>query len=160
MTVQAIPSPVAVADNEEEESIEMMSTTSSSLAETINSDNFVNLSTQISYLVNLTSTQQPTQNMTLKVPPQHLIHTAANHLGTKITSTIGPASASKEVLAKMVEAGMNIIRINMGHSSHEFAAKVISDLRELVDNSTSTAEVAIWIDINGPKIRLGLREND
>ena len=76
-------------------------------------------------------------------------------LRTKVVCTIGPASCSKEMIAKCVEAGMNVLRINMAHSTHAFATQVISDLRNYISEQGSSAEVAVWLDINGPKIRTG-----
>ncbi|KAJ3298742.1 hypothetical protein HK104_010307 [Borealophlyctis nickersoniae] len=76
-------------------------------------------------------------------------------LRTKIICTIGPASCSKETIGKLVEAGMNVARLNLTHCTHDFAAKVIRDLRLYLDETKSIAEVAIWIDINGPKVRSG-----
>jgi pyruvate kinase len=63
------------------------------------------------------------------------------------------ASAGIETLGRLVEGGMNVCRLNLSHCTHEFAAQVISDLRTYIEKSNSTAEVAIWVDINGPKVR-------
>jgi pyruvate kinase len=49
---------------------------------------------------------------------------------------------------------MDIARINMTHSTHEFAHQVIETLREIQKGATRS-EVAIWIDVNGPKVRTG-----
>ncbi|KAJ3216526.1 hypothetical protein HDU67_009311 [Dinochytrium kinnereticum] len=76
-------------------------------------------------------------------------------LRTKLVCTIGPASAGKETLGKLVEGGMNVCRLNLSHCSHEFAKQVIEDLRSYIDETHNTAEVGIWIDINGPKVRSG-----
>lgn len=57
------------------------------------------------------------------------------------------------MIGKMVEAGMNVLRINMAHSTHEFAKSAIDSVREYT--SLCTSEVAICIDINGPKVRTG-----
>ncbi|KAJ3411820.1 hypothetical protein HDV05_001662 [Chytridiales sp. JEL 0842] len=81
--------------------------------------------------------------------------TAAEILRTKIICTIGPSSAGVENLGKLVEAGMNVCRLNLSHCTHAFAAQVISDLRSYIESTNNTAEVAIWVDINGPKVRSG-----
>lgn len=57
------------------------------------------------------------------------------------------------MIGEMVEAGMNVLRINMSHASHAFAKQVIADLREYTEACTS--EVAVCLDINGPKVRTG-----
>ncbi|KAJ3035703.1 hypothetical protein HDV00_003464 [Rhizophlyctis rosea] len=84
-----------------------------------------------------------------------LIDKSSEILRTKIVCTIGPASASKAMLGKLVEAGMNVARLNMTHCTNEFATKVIADLRSYLTETQSSAEVAIWVDINGPKVRTG-----
>ncbi|KAJ3118602.1 hypothetical protein HDU96_000063 [Phlyctochytrium bullatum] len=65
------------------------------------------------------------------------------------------ASAAKETLGKLVEGGMNVCRLNLSHCSHEFAQNVIANLRAYIEETNNTAEVGIWIDINGPKVRSG-----
>ncbi|TPX38928.1 pyruvate kinase [Synchytrium endobioticum] len=72
---------------------------------------------------------------------------------TKVVATIGPASCSKEALSKLIDAGMNVARLNFSHCTHEFAAQVINNIREILTETNSTAQVGIWIDINGPKVR-------
>ncbi|KAJ3088172.1 hypothetical protein HK102_009400 [Quaeritorhiza haematococci] len=86
--------------------------------------------------------------------PEHLIG-GADIVRTTVVCTVGPASHSKEIIASLVEGGMHIIRINMAHSSHDFALKVIKDVREYLKETNHTAQVAIWLDINGPKVRTG-----
>ncbi|KAJ3195436.1 hypothetical protein HK101_000208 [Irineochytrium annulatum] len=76
-------------------------------------------------------------------------------LRTKLICTIGPASADKETLGKLVEGGMSVCRLNLSHCTQDFAKKVIANLRSYIEESGSTAEVGVWIDINGPKVRSG-----
>ncbi|HSD12280.1 MAG TPA: pyruvate kinase [Patescibacteria group bacterium] len=72
---------------------------------------------------------------------------------TKIVCTIGPASDKLEILEKMVEAGMNVARLNFSHGTHEYHAGLIKMLREL---AAKTGEpIAILQDLQGPKIRVG-----
>lgn len=68
---------------------------------------------------------------------------------SKIVCTIGPASAKKDVLAGMIDAGMDVARLNMSHEEHA-SAKQLFDLLRSIDDS-----VAIMMDIQGPKIRIG-----
>lgn len=75
------------------------------------------------------------------------------HNRTKIVATLGPASASKEVLLKMIKAGMDICRINFSHGKHEDLAKIIATIREI--NSKHNTHVGILADLQGPKIRVG-----
>jgi pyruvate kinase len=75
---------------------------------------------------------------------------------TKIICTLGPASASKEVLGEMAAAGMNIARFNMSHGNHESHGKMLQTIKEL--NATLNHPVAILLDTQGPEIRTGERE--
>jgi pyruvate kinase len=75
------------------------------------------------------------------------------HNRTKIVATLGPASASKEVLLKMIKAGMDICRINFSHGKHEDLAKIIATIREI--NKKHNTHVGILADLQGPKIRVG-----
>jgi len=75
---------------------------------------------------------------------------------TKIVATIGPASASKEVLMKMILEGVNVCRINFSHGSLEDHLKVIQLIREI--NNELRSHIAILADLQGPKLRIGEME--
>jgi pyruvate kinase len=71
----------------------------------------------------------------------------------KILATLGPASSSSEMIEKLYDAGVDVFRINMSHTSHEH-------LRELHDRIRSIEEkrgrpIGILADLQGPKIRIG-----
>ncbi|MCQ9342343.1 pyruvate kinase [Corynebacterium kozikiae] len=72
---------------------------------------------------------------------------------TKIVCTLGPAVASEEGILGLVEAGMNVARMNMSHGDHEDHVKNYNWVREAT-NKTGRA-VGILADLQGPKIRLG-----
>ncbi|MDR1041364.1 MAG: pyruvate kinase [Deltaproteobacteria bacterium] len=72
---------------------------------------------------------------------------------TKIVATIGPASASPQVLGQMIDAGLNVARLNFSHGDHASHREVIKNLREL--SVAKGREVGILQDLSGPKIRLG-----
>jgi pyruvate kinase len=72
---------------------------------------------------------------------------------TKIVCTIGPASSSPETLQALIEAGMNVARLNFSHGSHEDHAKIISHLKIL--SSKLGTRVPILQDLSGPKMRIG-----
>lgn len=77
---------------------------------------------------------------------------------TKIVCTIGPASESIETLVKLIEAGMNVARLNFSHGSHEEHKARITRIREA---SKKTGKiVAILLDTKGPEIRTHNMEND
>lgn len=70
---------------------------------------------------------------------------------TKIVATIGPASKEKETLRKMIENGMNVIRLNFSHNEHSWHQEVIEDVRSL--SKEMGLPVGIIADLQGPRIR-------
>jgi pyruvate kinase len=72
---------------------------------------------------------------------------------TKIVCTIGPASESREIMAQMIRAGMNIARLNFSHGDFKSHKKVIEGLRAAANQAGR--RVAIMADLPGPKIRIG-----
>jgi len=72
---------------------------------------------------------------------------------TKIIATIGPSSRSKPVLRRMINAGMNVARLNLSHGSYEDHGKVIHTIRLL--SKDMNKPVAILLDLQGPKLRTG-----
>ncbi len=72
---------------------------------------------------------------------------------TKIVCTIGPVTASYEMLEKLALAGMNVVRINMSHADHQGAGQIIGWIRTL--NRKLNSPVAIMMDTQGPEIRTG-----
>ena len=76
---------------------------------------------------------------------------------TKIICTIGPASESKEMMRKLVDTGMDIIRLNFSHGDYEEQGNRIKNIREVVKETGKS--VAILLDTKGPEIRLGDFEN-
>ncbi|KAJ3121186.1 hypothetical protein HK098_003912 [Nowakowskiella sp. JEL0407] len=65
------------------------------------------------------------------------------------------ASNNRDTIGRLVEAGMDILRINLSHTTHEIASQIIADLNDYIAESKIAAEVGVWIDINGPKVRTG-----
>jgi pyruvate kinase len=72
---------------------------------------------------------------------------------TKIVATIGPACENKETLAEMMNSGMNVARLNFSHGSHEDHKINIETIREV--RKSLELNIAILLDIQGPKIRTG-----
>ncbi|MBN9655346.1 pyruvate kinase [Halobacillus litoralis] len=72
---------------------------------------------------------------------------------TKIVSTIGPASESVEKLTQLIEAGMNVARLNFSHGDFEEHGARINNIREA--SKTTGKTVAILLDTKGPEIRTG-----
>jgi pyruvate kinase len=75
------------------------------------------------------------------------------HSRTKIVCTIGPASSDPAVLRALIEAGMNVARINFSHGTHEGHAKVIASVRAVAKEQSRP--IAILGDLQGPRIRIG-----
>jgi pyruvate kinase len=77
---------------------------------------------------------------------------------TKIVATLGPASSSTEVLTKLMEAGVDVVRLNFSHGTaadHQARAQQVRDV-----SKAAGREVAIMADLQGPKIRVGKFENN
>jgi pyruvate kinase len=72
---------------------------------------------------------------------------------TKIICTIGPASQSREVIAGLLRAGMDVARINFSHGEPEGRARVVRLVREVAEDQCR--HVAILGDLQGPKMRTG-----
>ncbi|MDG2264625.1 MAG: pyruvate kinase [Candidatus Marinamargulisbacteria bacterium] len=77
---------------------------------------------------------------------------------TSIVATIGPASESPEMIAKMLVAGVNVIRINASHNSEpDSVRQVVQTVRKA--SIDLQRWVSIFLDLQGPKIRVGVFEN-
>jgi pyruvate kinase len=72
---------------------------------------------------------------------------------TKIVATIGPASREPEVLVRMVEAGLDVARLNFSHGDRELHAETAERVRQAA--ATVGRQVAILQDLPGPKLRVG-----
>jgi pyruvate kinase len=72
---------------------------------------------------------------------------------TKIVATIGPASAHPETLVRMIEAGMDVARLNFSHGSHEQHAETAQLVRDAAGRAGRP--VALLQDLPGPKLRIG-----
>ena len=73
---------------------------------------------------------------------------------TKILATIGPATSDKATVERLVEAGMNAVRLNFSHGSHDDHATVFQTVRDVQDES-GWRTLAIVADLQGPKLRVG-----
>ena len=78
---------------------------------------------------------------------------AASIRRTKIVATLGPASSSPEMIAKLIEAGVNVFRLNFSHGKQSEHAECIRRIRAA--SSDGCGCVGILQDLQGPKIRVG-----
>lgn len=76
---------------------------------------------------------------------------------TKIVATIGPASEDKDTLRKMIQAGMNVARLNFSHGEHAWHKMVIERIRQLSDELN--VPIGILADLQGPRIRTQVAED-
>jgi pyruvate kinase len=72
---------------------------------------------------------------------------------TKIVATVGPASRDPMVLARMIEAGANVVRLNFSHGDHAGHLAVMRTVREIAERTSRP--LALLQDLSGPKIRTG-----
>ena len=72
---------------------------------------------------------------------------------TKIVSTLGPATDSAEMIGKLIDAGVNVFRLNMSHAPHDWIRRVVKDIRAA--SAARKNFVGIMMDTQGPAIRTG-----
>jgi pyruvate kinase len=77
---------------------------------------------------------------------------------TKIVATLGPACSSKKVIKEMMEAGVNVFRINFSHADYEDVTERIRIIREI--NAENGYTTSILADLQGPKLRVGVMKED
>ena len=76
---------------------------------------------------------------------------------TKIVCTLGPASTDEAIIKKMLQAGMNVARLNFSHGSHEGHKQTIEKFRRVRDELGIPA--AVLLDTKGPEYRIKTFEN-
>ena len=76
----------------------------------------------------------------------------------KIIATVGPASSSRSQLKRLVQAGVDVIRLNFSHGNYDDHAQVIKEIRSLAKKEKRS--LAILQDLQGPKLRTGMLEGD
>ena len=76
----------------------------------------------------------------------------------KIVATLGPSSNDVKTIEELIKAGLNVARVNMSHGTHESHSELIKNIRQASENVRR--EVAILIDLQGPKIRTDKLKED
>ena len=71
---------------------------------------------------------------------------------TKIIATLGPATADKDIIERLILLGVNVFRLNFSHGDYDFHAKLIKDARSAAEKLNRP--IALLQDISGPKIRV------
>ena len=82
-----------------------------------------------------------------------LINTTERSTNTKIIATIGPATSSDKKIHELIQAGIDMCRLNFSHGTYENHEKVIKYIRQA--NKELGSNIAILADLQGPKIRIG-----
>ena len=77
---------------------------------------------------------------------------------TKILATIGPATDEKEMLIKLIDAGVNAFRLNFSHGDEEYFTNLFNNIHDVCKESKMP--ITILQDLQGPKIRVGKLEKD
>ena len=72
---------------------------------------------------------------------------------TKIVATLGPASSDQSAIASLFQAGADVFRINMSHTSHERMRELVAAIRAV--ESEHGRPIGILVDLQGPKLRVG-----
>jgi len=71
----------------------------------------------------------------------------------KIVATLGPATSSYENIRALIDAGVDVARMNLSHGSYDVHEAVYANVRRATEDSGRA--VAVMVDLQGPKIRLG-----
>ena len=75
---------------------------------------------------------------------------------TKIIATLGPATDSPEMIGRLIDAGLNVVRLNMSHAPHDWVRRVVADIRAAAAARERLAavmhqpEIALTVALNGP----------
>jgi pyruvate kinase len=77
---------------------------------------------------------------------------------TKVVATLGPASSDQTTINRLFQAGADVFRINMSHTSHERMRELVASIRAV--ESEHNRPIGVLVDLQGPKLRLGAFKND
>ncbi len=81
-----------------------------------------------------------------------------NDACTKIVATVGPACSTPDKLAQLIDAGVDVFRINSAHGTREQHAQALADIRQA--STACGISVGVLLDLAGPKLRLGQLSTD
>ena len=77
---------------------------------------------------------------------------------TKVVATLGPASSEQAMIARLFEAGADVFRINMSHTSHDKMRALVTAIRAV--EAEQGRPIGILVDLQGPKLRVGAFADD
>jgi pyruvate kinase len=77
---------------------------------------------------------------------------------TKVVATLGPASGDRATINRLFQAGADVFRINMSHTSHDRMRELVASIRAV--ESEHNRPIGVLVDLQGPKLRLGAFKND
>ncbi len=77
---------------------------------------------------------------------------------TKVVATLGPASSDQTTIGRLFQAGADVFRINMSHTSRERMRELVAMIRAI--EAENSRPIGVLIDLQGPKLRLGAFKND
>jgi pyruvate kinase len=77
---------------------------------------------------------------------------------TKIVATLGPSSSDRATIARLFEAGADVFRINMSHTSHDGMRKLLAAIRAV--EKEQERPIGVLVDLQGPKLRVGTFTDD
>lgn len=77
---------------------------------------------------------------------------------TKIIATLGPATTAPDKLKQLIEAGVDMVRLNMAHGSPDWVRETVGKVREI--SREVERHVAVMMDVKGPEIRTGVVSED
>ena len=77
---------------------------------------------------------------------------------TKVVATLGPASGDRAIIGRLFQAGADVFRINMSHTSHDRMRELVGAIRSV--EAENNRPIGILVDLQGPKLRLGAFKND
>jgi len=76
----------------------------------------------------------------------------------KVVATLGPASGDRAIIGRLFQAGADVFRINMSHTSHDRMRELVETIRSV--EAENNRPIGILVDLQGPKLRLGAFRND
>lgn len=101
---------------------------------------------------------QPISAILSNIPPSFKINPRRFYKATKQIATLGPASSSFEMIEKLFLSGADVFRLNFSHGEHSEKANLVKIIRSIEEKYDHP--ISILADLQGPKLRVGMFDND